>query len=77
MKDQQLKLLSDLIIKISYKTVNIGCMNKESYPSLFVNDVIDWNISDPTKKSLEDIRIIHDTIKSSVMILIKTLEATS
>ena len=71
------KLLSDFMIKTSSKTVNMGCMDKESCPSLFVKDVLDWNISDPKEKSLDDVRIIRDTIKSEVMNLIKTLEATN
>ena len=37
-------------------TVNMGCMDKESCPALFVKDVIDWNISDPKDKDLEQIR---------------------
>jgi len=75
--DQQPKLLSDSMIENSSKTVNMGCMDKESCPSLFVKDVIDWNISDPKEKSLDDVRIIRDKIKSEVINLIKSLEATS
>ena len=75
--NQHPKLLSDFMIKNSSKTVNMGCMNKESCPSLFVKDVLDWNISDPKEKSLDEVRIIRDTIKSEVMNLIKILEATN
>ena len=74
MKNQQPKLLSDSMIDNSFKTVNMGCMDKESCPSLFVKDVIDWNISDPKDKSLDDVRTIRDAIKSQVMNLIKALE---
>ena len=77
MVSQQPKLLSDSMIEHSSKTVNMGCMDKESCPSLFVKDVLDWNISDPKEKSLDEVRIIRDKIKSEVMNLIKTLEATS
>ena len=75
--NQHPKLLSDFMIKNSLKTVNMGCMDKESCPSLFVKDILDWNISDPKEKSLDEVRIIRDTIKSKVMNLIKTLEATN
>jgi len=75
--NQHPKLLSDFMIQNSSKTVNMGCMEKESCPSLFVKDVLDWNISDPKEKSLDEVRIIRDTIKSEVMNLIKTLEATN
>jgi len=73
MVDQQPKLLSDSMIKDSSKTVNMGCMDRESCPSLFVKDILDWNISDPKNKSLDDVRIIRDKIKSEVINLIKSL----
>jgi len=72
--NQQPKLLSDSMIKNSFKTVNMGCMDKTSCPFLFVDDVLDWNISDPKEKTIDDIRIIRDKIKSEVMNLIKSLE---
>ena len=77
MVDQQPKLLSDSMIKDSSKTVNMGCMDRESCPSLFVKDMLDWNISDPKNKSLDDVRIIRDKIKSEVINLIKSLEVVS
>ena len=55
-------------------TVNMGCMDKESCSALFVKDVIDWNISDPKDKDLEQIREIRDQIKNKVANLIKKLE---
>lgn len=75
MTDQMPKLLSSSMIENSSKTVNMGCMDKESCPSLFVKDVLDWNISDPKEKSIEEVRIIRDKIKSEVLNLIKSLEA--
>jgi len=72
--NQQPKILSDSMITNSSKTVNMGCMDKESCPSLFVKDVLDWNISDPKEKSLDEVREIRDKIKSEVMNLIKLLE---
>jgi len=74
MKNQQPKLLSDSMIDSSFKTVNMGCMDKESCPSLFVKDVIDWNISDPKEKSPDDVRMIRDKIKFEVINLIQSLE---
>ncbi len=55
-------------------TVNMGCMDKESCPALFIDDVIDWNISDPKNKDIEQIREIRDEIKNQVLKLIKKLE---
>jgi len=74
MINQQPKLLSDSMIEHSSKTVNMGCMDRESCPSLFVKDVLDWNIPDPKEKSLDEVRKIRDEIKSKVMTLIKSLE---
>jgi protein-tyrosine-phosphatase len=67
------KPLSDFMIKTSFKIINMGCMDNESCPSLFVGDVSDWNISDPKEKSLDEVRIIRDAIKSEVINLIDTL----
>jgi len=68
------KKLSDSMIINSSKTVNMGCMDKESCPALFVNDVLDWNISDPKEKSIEQVRIIRDQIKHKILILIDSFE---
>ena len=71
---QSPKLLSDSMIVESFRTVNMGCMDKESCPALFVNDVIDWNISDPKDKTIDQVRIIRDQIKSEIIHLIHSLE---
>lgn len=52
----------------------MGCMDKESCPALFVNDVINWSIEDPTGKSIEEIRKIRDQIEANVKEIIKTLQ---
>jgi len=69
------KPLSNEMIQESFRTVNMGCMDKESCPSLFVKDVLDWNIVDPKGKSIEDIRKIRDKIELEVLALIKKLDA--
>ena len=58
-------------------TVNMGCMDRDSCPSLFVKDVIDWNISDPKDKDIVHVREIRDKIKNEVLNLIKKLETQS
>ena len=72
--DQQPKLLSNKMIDGSFKTINMGCMDKESCPSLFVKDVLDWNISDPKEKSIDEVRKIRDQIKTEVVNLIDSLK---
>ncbi len=74
LKKQQPQLLSSSMIENSHKTVNMGCMNKESCPSLFVKDVDDWDIDDPKGKSIEDVRKIRDQIKNDVINLLDSLE---
>jgi arsenate reductase len=73
MTKQSPKTLSDSMISNSLRTINIGCMDKESCPSLFVKDVIDWNIPDPKEKTIEQVREIRDQIKSEVLNLIVSI----
>lgn len=70
------KELTDEMISSSL-TVNMGCMDKESCPSLFVKDVIEWNISDPKNQDIEQVRKIRDQIKNEILNLIKKFEKTS
>jgi arsenate reductase (thioredoxin) len=67
------KELTDEMISSSL-TVNMGCMDKNSCPSLFVKDVIDWNISDPKNQDIEKVREIRDQIKNEILNLVKKLE---
>jgi len=73
-KKQSPKLLFDSMIDESFQTVNMGCMDEESCPSLFVKDILDWNISDPKEKTVDQVRIIRDQIKFEVIHLIDSLE---
>jgi arsenate reductase (thioredoxin) len=73
-ENQTPKHISQQIISESEKTINMGCMDKESCPALFMKDILDWQIPDPKGKSIEEVRKIRDQIKTKVMILIKSLE---
>ena len=74
MTQQSPKTLSNEMIENSSKTINMGCMDKESCPALFVKNVLDWNISDPKEKSIDDVREIRDQILKEVLELVKSLE---
>jgi len=74
MTSQSPKTISNSMIDNSFKTVNMGCMDKESCPALFVKDVIEWNIQDPKEKTIEEVRKIRDQIKSEVLNLIKSID---
>ena len=75
LENQKPQLLSSSMIEDSNKTVNMGCMDKESCPSLFVKDVDDWNIEDTKGKSIEDVRKIRDQIKNDVLNLLNSIES--
>ena len=75
LENQKPQLISSSMIENSNKTVNMGCMDKESCPSLFVKDVDDWNIKDPKGKSIEDVRKIRDQIKNDVLNLLNSIES--
>ena len=75
LKNQRPQLLSNSMIENSTKTINMGCMDKESCPSLFVNDTDNWKIDDPKGKSIDDVRKIRDQIKTDVLNLIDSLES--
>ena len=73
-ENQTPKYISQQIISESEKAINMGCMDKESCPALFMKDILDWQIPDPKGKSIEEVRKIRDQIKAKVIILIKSLE---
>jgi len=73
-ENQTPKNISQQIIDESEMAINMGCIDKESCPALFVKDILDWQIPDPKGKPIEEVRKIRDQIKTKVMILIKSLE---
>ena len=71
--DNKSKLVTNEMIEESDSVVNMGCMDKESCPALFVEDVTDWDIEDPKGKSIEDVRRIRDSIELKVKELVSDL----
>ena len=57
--------------------VNMGCMDKESCPALFMKNVLDWNIPDPKGKSIDEVRKIRDQIEIKVKELVKNIKEQS
>lgn len=72
--NQKPKTISNEMIKSSTKVVNMGCMDKESCPALFLDEVEDWNILDPKGKPIEQVREIRDQIEKKIRQLIWELE---
>jgi arsenate reductase len=71
---QSPKTITDSMIRDASKVINMGCMDKESCPALFVKDVLDWAIEDPKGKPLENVRKIRDVIEKRVQELCKSLD---
>ena len=72
--NQKSKDITEDIMRNSLKIVNMGCMEKESCPTLFLHNVVDWNLEDPKSKSLEDVRRIRDEIEQRVQELVASLK---
>ena len=73
--NQKSKDITEDMMRNSTKIVNMGCMEKESCPTLFLHNVIDWNLEDPKSKSLEDVRRIRDEIEQRVQELVAGLKS--
>lgn len=71
--DQKSKDITEEMMRNSTKIVNMGCMERESCPTLFLHNLIDWNMVDPKGKSLEKVREIRDEIEQRVKELVADL----
>ena len=74
--NQKSKDITEDMMRNTVKIVTMGCMEKESCPTLFLHNVIDWNLEDPKSKSLEDVRRIRDEIEQRVQELVAGLKAS-
>jgi len=71
--NQKPKLISNQMIQNSYKTVNMGCIDKESCPALFIKNIEEWQILDPKGKTIEEVRKIRDEIETNIRNLVSNL----
>jgi protein-tyrosine-phosphatase len=55
----------------------MGCMDKNSCPTLFLHNVIDWDIEDPKGKPIEKVREIRDLIEVRIKELVTNLIQTN
>jgi protein-tyrosine-phosphatase len=72
--NQKSKELTDDMIRNSSNIVNMGCMEKESCPTLFLQNLLDWNIEDPKGKPIEKVREIRDEIDQRVKELVASIK---
>lgn len=54
--------------------VNMGCIDKQACPALFLQKILEWNIPDPNGRSLDEVRRIRDMIETKVRELVLQLE---
>lgn len=70
---QKPKEMTDDMIKNATKIINMGCMDKDFCPTLFISKVVDWGIEDPKGKPLEKVAEIRDEIENKVRELVDAL----
>ena len=63
---QRPKDLTEDMMRNSTKIINMGCMEKDWCPTMFVPNLVDWGIEDPKGKPIEKIREIRDEIEQRV-----------
>ena len=66
MTKQKSKVITEDMIRNAAVKVNMGCMDKEACPTLFIHNLIEWGIEDPKGKSIERVREIRDDIEQRV-----------
>jgi arsenate reductase (thioredoxin) len=71
--NQKSKDITEDMMRNSAYIVNMGCMEKESCPTLFLHNLVDWHVEDP-RKSIEKVREIRDEIEQRVTKLVGNLQ---
>ena len=67
------KDLTEDMMRNSDKIINMGCMDKNFCPTLFIPKVIDWGIEDPKDKSIQRVREIRDEIERRIIELARDI----
>lgn len=70
---QKPKELNEEMIKNAGKIINMGCMDKNFCPTLFVPKVRDWRIEDPKGKPIEKVREIRDEIERKIKQMVEEI----
>ena len=74
---QKSKELTDEMIRDSDNVVNMGCMDKNFCPTIWIPKVIEWNLEDPKGKSIEKVREIRDEIEKRVKEVVAEITTTT
>lgn len=74
---QKSKELIDEMIRESDKVINMGCMDKNFCPTIWLPKVIEWGMEDPKGQSIEKVREIRDEIEQRVKELVAEITITT
>jgi arsenate reductase (thioredoxin) len=74
---QKSKELTDEMIRDSDNVVNMGCMDKNFCPTIWIPKVIEWDLEDPKGKSIEKVREIRDEIEKRVKEIVAEITDTA
>ncbi len=72
--NQKPKEMTEDMIRNATKIINMGCMDKNFCPTLFIHKVVDWNIEDPKDKPIEKVREIRDEINDRIKKAIENID---
>ena len=65
--------LNDAMTKDANIIINMGCMENNFCPAIFVDKIDDWGLEDPSNGSVEKFRETREKIKSKVNELIEKI----
>jgi arsenate reductase (thioredoxin) len=74
---QKSKIITEDMIRNADVRINMGCMDKQSCPALFIHGLLEWGIEDPKGKSIDKVREIRDDIEQRVRQLAADLVKSS
>jgi arsenate reductase (thioredoxin) len=63
---QKSNVVTENMMRNATVCVNMGCIDKETCPTLFIHNLIEWGIEDPKGKPIEKVREIRDDIEQRV-----------
>ena len=71
------KLLTNGMVEAVGIVITMGCsVDAEACPALFIKDVVDWGLPDPSGKPVQEVRAIRDTIQAKVEHLLDSMAST-
>ena len=74
---QKSKELIDEMVRESDTVINMGCMDKNFCPTIWLPKVIEWGMDDPKGQSIEKVREIRDEIEQRVKELVAEITITT